>query len=179
MRPFTLAWLKWLGTSSALSPEGRWVITQHLRWIELYNQELRHIEDRLSEKTQTDPVVRSLCKQAGIGLVTAWTIRAEVGRFDRFRNSKQLARFCGLCPRNASSGARQADAGLVKAANSQLRATLIEAAQSLIQYNAYWRALAKRLREVQGKPYNVAVAAVANRWIRRLFHAMRTIQEAA
>ncbi len=40
-------------------------------------------------------------------------LRAEIGRFDRFGSGKQLARFCGLSPRNASSGTRQADAGLV------------------------------------------------------------------
>jgi len=43
------------------------------------------------------------------------TIRAEIGRFDRFRTGKQMARFCGLSPHNASSGARQADAGLIRA----------------------------------------------------------------
>ena len=43
-------------------------------------------------------------------------LRAEIGRFDRFDTGKQLSRFCGVTPRNASSGNRQADAGLIKAA---------------------------------------------------------------
>ena len=34
----------------------------------------------------------------GVGLVTAITLRAEVGRFDRFQTGKQLARFCGVTP---------------------------------------------------------------------------------
>ena len=64
----------------------------------------------------------------GIGLTTAWALRAEIGRFDRFKSGKQLSRYCGLSPRNASSGNRQADAGLIKAGNELLRAVIIEAA---------------------------------------------------
>ena len=54
--------------------------------------------------------MQKLLTMSGIGLVTAVTLRAEIGRFDRFRTGKQLARFCGLSPRNASSGQRQASA---------------------------------------------------------------------
>jgi transposase len=50
-----------------------------------------------------DPVVRQLLGQAGIGIITAVTMRALIGRFDRFRTGKQLAHFCALCPRNNSS----------------------------------------------------------------------------
>ena len=99
-------------------------------------------------------------------------MRAEIGRFDRFRFGKQLARFCGLSPKNASSGQRQADAGLIRAANPQLRAVLIEAAHRLARLDPQWRALAQRLRN-KGKPGSVVAAAVANRWVRWLFHQMR------
>ena len=104
--------------------------------------------------------------------MTACVIRAEIGRFDRFQSGKQLARFCGLSPRNVSSGTRQADAGLIRAGNPQLRATLIEAAQRLVRFDPHWKALRVRLQRA-GKPYNVIVAAVANRWMRWLFHQVQ------
>jgi transposase len=84
-----------------------------------------------------------------------------------------LARFCGLSPRNASSGQRQADAGLIRAANPALRTVLIEAAHRLMQYDPSWQKFAQRLR-VRGKPGSVVAAAVANRWMRRLYHEMKT-----
>jgi transposase len=65
-------------------------------------------------RTAADAVVAKLMSLAGVGLVTAVTLRAEVGRFERFDTGKQLARFCGVTPRNASSGQRQADAGLIQ-----------------------------------------------------------------
>jgi transposase len=116
--------------------------------------------------------VAKLMQQRGIGAVTAWTIRAEIGRFDRFHTGKQLSRFCGLSPRNASSGNRQADAGLIKAGNPGLRTTLIEAAHRLTRYDVRWAAF-KAKQRAAGKPGSVIAAAVANRWVRWLFHQMQ------
>ena len=105
----------------------------------------------------------------GLGPVTAWTVRAEIGRFDRFRSGKQLARFCGLSPCNRSSGDREADAGLIRAADPELRRVFVEAAWVLIRCQPRWRQLAQRLR-AQGKPSTVVTAAVANRFVRWLYH---------
>ncbi len=107
-----------------------------------------------------------------------WTIRAEIGRFDRFNRGKQLARFCGLSPRDASSGTRVADAGLIKAGNRQLRSTLIEAARRLIRFDRDWVEFAGGLLD-RGKPKCVVVTAVANRWVRWLFHQMQPAKLAA
>jgi hypothetical protein len=101
------------------------------------------------------------------------TLRAEIGRFDRFDAGKQLARFCGVTPRNASSGQRQADAGLIKAGNPELRRVLIELAHRLIYRNdPRWAKLAAGMLR-RGKPKNVVIAAVANRWVRWLHHELR------
>ena len=100
-----------------------------------------------------------------------------MGRFDRFQSGKQLARFCGVTPCNASSGKRQADAGLVKAGNRALRAVIIQAAQRLPRHEPRWNELKQRLRRT--KPANVATAAVANRWLRWLYHQMVTISQIA
>ena len=43
-----------------------------------------------------------------------------IGRFDRFRGGKQLSSYCGIVPCNASSGKRQADAGLTNRGNEDL-----------------------------------------------------------
>ena len=172
VNPWTRAWRRWLTETAPLSEQGRWVVQQHLRDLTRLADDLRAVEERLTALTVDDPEVKRLLAQPGIGPVTAWTLRAEIGRFDRFRSGKQLARFCGLSPKNASSERRQADAGLIRAANPQLRAVLIEAAHRLARLDPRWRALAQRLRAA-GKPGSVAAAAVANRWVRWLFHQMQ------
>jgi len=175
LNPWTRAWTEWLLQEAPLSKQGGWVVGRHLRDIQRLSDDLLEVEDRLEALTADDAEVQALLALPGIGPVTAWTLRAEIGRFDRFRTGKQLARFCGLSPRNASSGIRQADAGLIRAANPQLRATLIEAAHRLARLDPRWRALGQRLRAA-GKPGSVVAAAVGNRWVRWLFHQR---QEAA
>ena len=65
-------------------------------------------------------------------------MRAEIGEFSRFQSGKQLARYCGLSPRNASSGERESDSGLIKAGNPQLRSVVIEMAHRLLWRDPYW-----------------------------------------
>ena len=172
-RPWTQPWMSWLRQTDDPSPQGRWILDRHLRRLELLDAEVLEAEARLEAVTQDDAVIQRLSSLPGIGPVTAWTLRAEIGRFDRFRTGKQLSRFCGLSPRNASSGERQADSGLIRAANGQLRATLIQAAHRLVRHDRRWSALGGKMQEA-GKPRTVVVAAIANRWVRWLFHQMQT-----
>jgi len=177
-RPWTQAWIHWLTKTADLGEQSRWVIHRQLRKLEQTAQELTMVERRLAKLMANDPVVQKLLMQQGVGLITAVTLRAEIGRFDRFRTGKQLARFCGVTPRNASSGKRQADAGLIKAGNPQLRAVLIETAHRLMRFDARWVILGASLRH-RTRSGSIAAAAVANRWVRWLFHQMQTIGEAA
>lgn len=154
-----------------LPEQARWVIDRHLRQLQFLDAEVEAVEERLAGVTAADAVVAKLREQKGIGLVTAAVLRAEVGDFRRFRTGKQLARYCGLSPRNASSGTRQADAGLVKAGNGHLRTAVIEAAHRLARYDPRWQAFGQGLR-ARGKCGSVVAAAVANRWIRGLVHMM-------
>jgi transposase len=171
-RRWSKRWLIWISESTKLTGISRWILDRHLRQLSTLGQQIDEAETRLYQETEDDVVVARLLEQTGIGLVTACAIRAEIGRFDRFRTGKQLSRFCGLSPRNASSGERQADSGLIKAGNDALRATIIEAAHRLIRWDERWSRLAQELRS-RGKPTCVIVAAVANRWIRWLFHQMQ------
>jgi len=171
-RAWTIAWMHWLRRDATLSEQGRWVVERLLEQLEWLALRITQTERRLHEATREDGVVRRLRALPGVGPVTSWVLRAEIGRFDRFASGKQLARFCGLSPRNASSGTRQADAGLVKAGNAQLRATLLEAAHRLARHDPRWHAFAESLLR-RGKAKNVVAAAVANRWMRWMHHQMK------
>lgn len=170
--------LAWLGQLQTLPPQAGWVLENHLLDLQGAAAQLLRVTARLREVAAQDPLIVALLAQPGIGLVTACVLRAEVGRFGRFRTAKQLARFCGVSPCNASSGARQADAGLVRGCSRLLRDTLIEAAHRLARCDAHWMQYRRQLRE-RGKPGSVIAAAVANRWTRRLFHELRQLESTA
>jgi transposase len=178
VNPWTKAWLAWLETSAQLSENARHIAKRRLRRLRDLQEEIRQTDKRLERQTRQDPLVQKLLTVKGVGPVTAVTLRAEIGRFDRFRTGKQLARFCGLSPRNASSGQRQADAGLIKAGNKELRALLMETALRLMRCDERWTALAAKLSS-RGKPKGVIIAAVANRWLRWLFHQVQPANLAA
>ena len=126
----------------------------------------------MRQVTAGDRVVQRLMKQPGIGHVTAWVLRACIGDFSRFKRAKQLSRYCGMSPCNASSGNKVADAGLIDGCNKMLRMTIVQAAHRLIRTVERWSKLAASLK-ARGKPPCVIVGAVGNRWLRNLHHAMK------
>lgn len=168
-QPWSKPWRQWLQTAP-LKEQSRWVMDRLIAQLAGLQAELRDVEQRMAEATADDRDTQKLRAEPGVGLITAVALRAEIGRFDRFHSSKQLARFCGVTPCNASSGKRQADAGLVKAGSRELRALLIQTAKRLPRCDPHWKEMKQRL--CRTKPANVATCAIANRWVRRLYHLM-------
>ena len=175
--PWTIKGKTWL-----LEPND--AITAHLRFLltELYDtiaflvKKIGKVQDQMQERIEGDTVVQQLLRQPGIGMITAITMRGLIGRFDRFRTGKQLAHFCALCPRNHSTGGKTTTGGLIKAGDDILRQMLIEASHRLMRYDTAWRSMADRLRK-NGKKPCVIVAAVANRWIRKLFYQITEMKQ--
>lgn len=168
---WTKSWHHWLAACEQLSEQSRWIIERQVQRLGQLSAEIAAVMQRLRAATAEDTIVARLLELPGVGEVTAFTLRAQIGHFDRFTSGKQLSRFCGLSPRNASSGNRQADAGLIKQANPDLRTVVIEAAHRLIRHDPRWRTFSQRLRAA-GKPGSVVAAAVGNRWMRWLYHQL-------
>ena len=164
-------WMEWI-KSASLGEQSRWVLDQELRRLELAEKDLAEVDARMELATRDDAVVAKLKEQPGIGPVTAVTMRAVIGRFDRFRTGKQLSKYCGVSPCNASSGGRQSDAGLIESGNDILRPLLMQLAKRLPRQDPHWKELHGKLRITKGA--NVASAAIANRWLRRLYHELVT-----
>lgn len=171
---WTKAWRAWLLSSSELSEMTKWVLRDQLSRLEQVEARKKKVEEHLETLMRDDKLVQTLLKMPGIGNISAVTIRAQIGTFRRFKSGKQLARYCGVTPRNVSSGSREADAGITKAGNSELRTMLIEAAHCLARHDPRWRAMSDRMRKT--KPYSVVMAAIANRWIRGLYYQMVAIE---
>jgi transposase len=178
---WTLGWVAWLKAEASISRAGRLVIELALAELAWIKGAVARVERELEELTRDDPVVKKLREIKCVGRVTAWVLRAIVGRFDRFRTGKQLARFCAVTPRNASSGERTADAGMIRAGDMLLRGVLVQLAHRLVRFDPRWAAFAARMRrggEGRGPaPTGVIVGAVANRFTRRLFHQMKGVPQ--
>ncbi|MFG0247744.1 MAG: IS110 family transposase [Phycisphaeraceae bacterium JB051] len=168
------AWLDALVNETRLDESSHWLIDELLAELAFVSQRIETVCKRLKEQTTDDAVVKKLLEIEGIGPVTAWALRASIGRFDRFKRAKQLSRYCGLSPRNTASGERQTTGSLVGGVDKALRALLIEAAHRLVRTVGRWREMCDQLMR-RGKRKNVAVAAVANRWMRTVHHRMTVV----
>jgi len=166
-------WRSSVRDNAQLSETSRWIVNDLLDEIDHHQKKLMSITIRLRQTTASDPIVKLLMDQPGIGEVTAWVFRAFVGRFDRFKTGKQLSRYCGMSPCNASSGHKVSDAGLIDGCNPVLRATIVQASHRLIRTQKRWREMSDRMKR-RGKASCVVVAAVGNRWLRKLHHVMKT-----
>lgn len=166
------AWTASVRDNGQLSKHARWIVNDLLDDLKYTDGKIAATQVRLREATAEDAVVAKLREQDGVGEVTAWVLRAYIGEFSRFKTAKQLSRYCGLSPANASSGKKVADAGLIDGCNPLLRMTIVQAAQRLIRTVERWTKLAQSLAQ-RGKPKCVIVGAVGNRWLRTLHHAMK------
>jgi transposase len=170
-RGFSKAWLGWVAKLD-LAPELRFTLDMLLEQERDLTARIGRVNLFIEKTVKDDPVVQRLLEMPAIGPVTAWVLRAQIGDFARFNRGKQLARYCGLSPCNVSSGNRQADAGLIRAGNPELKTVLIETGHRLARLDDRWKALAGSMRE-RGKPGSVIAGAIANRFVRWLWHELK------
>ena len=75
-----------------------------------------------------EPVVRALMSLRGVQVLTAMTLVAEVGDFNRFDDPRSLMHFFGLTPSEHSSSDKRVQGGISRCGNAHCRRVLSEAA---------------------------------------------------
>ena len=137
--------------------------------------QLRDLADRIAELdrrlvalTRHDPICRALCEVPGVGPVIATAVAATVPDATSFRSGRHLAAWLGLVPRQRASGGKSRQLGLSKRGDGYLRRQLIHGARALVKVSPGRRgrlwSWINGLR--QRRPFNVVVAAVANKLAR-------------
>jgi transposase len=111
--------------------------------IELQLHHLREIQDRIEELERqierwardNDPVKR-LMAVPGVGIMIATALVATVGDARQFRNSRDLAVWLGLTPRQHSTGGKARLLGISKRGDVYLRTLMIHGARSVLAHVA-------------------------------------------
>jgi transposase len=154
--------------------------------LQMLAAHLRELADRIAELdrrlvglTRSDPVCRTLAEVPGVGPVIATAFAATVPDAARFRSGRHLAAWLGLVPGQHATGGKPRQLGLSKRGDAYLRRQLIHGARALVKVSpgrsgklwAWINALRQR------RPFNVVVAAVANK-LARIIWAMLSRGEA-
>ncbi|MGH9552803.1 MAG: IS110 family transposase, partial [Terriglobales bacterium] len=102
----------------------------------------------------------------GISTVLAYTIIAEIGKIERFRKSRSLARYSLLAPQADDSGEEREGKPIGRKIGHAGRHTLqwawIEAARGAVRKDAYFRAIFNRRTDNGKKDRNRGYITVAN-----------------
>jgi len=141
------------------------MLAAHLRELE---NELAELDRRLLALTRSDPVCRALAEVPGVGPVIATAFVATVPDATTFHSGRHLAAWLGRVPAQHSTGGKPRPLGLSKRGDACLRRQLMHGARALVR-------LAKGRTDRLGawidgllarRPFNVVVAAVANKLAR-------------
>jgi transposase len=148
--------------------------------------QLRELADRIAELdrrlvalTRSDPVCRTLSEVPGVGPVIATAFAATVPDATSFRSGRHFAAWLGLVPRQHATGGKARHLGLSKRGDAYLRRQLIHGARALVKVSPgrsgrLWSWInGLRAR----RPFNVVVAALANK-LARILWAMLSRGEA-
>lgn len=109
----------------------------------------------------------------GIGDILAAAIISEIGDIRRFTNAKALVAYAGIDPSVVQSGAFTATrAHLSKRGSRHLRRAIWLASAAATRKDPALKALLKK-KMAQGKPYHVALGAVANKLLHIIYAVLR------
>lgn len=137
--------------------------------IDVLQADITAIERRLAQHLKDSAACRAIAEVPGVGLLTATAVVATMGSPAAFENARQFAAWLGLTPRQRGTGGKVRQLGISKRGDGYVRTLLMHGARAaIVQAHAKqtWPWLEALL---QRRPYNVVVAAVANKMARTLW----------
>ncbi|MEM5389578.1 IS110 family transposase [Paraburkholderia phymatum] len=130
------------------------------------DRQIAVLERRLAILFRDNPNCQKVGDIPGVGLLTATATVAAVGDSRTFKSGREFAAWLGLVPRQTGTGGRVRQMGLSKRGDTYLHTLLMHGARSVIiqgKRSPWIDGLLKR------RPFNVAVAAVANKLARTIW----------
>ncbi|CAN7332139.1 IS110 family transposase [Paraburkholderia sp. DD10] len=125
------------------------------------DEQILHIEQRITEWHRGDEACRRISEIPGVGLLTATAAVAVIGNAHAFRSGREFAAYLGLVPRQNGSGGKVKLGGISKRGDVYLRTLLIHGARSVISSSKH---LPERMRSMLARrPTNVVAVALANK----------------
>jgi transposase len=151
-KKWTQRFTAWLDEQQFALPVTQQVFGEYRRAVDQASARVADLERQIAQTVQEWtlwPVVQALMALRGIDLLTAATVRAELGNLTRFPNPRQLMAYLGLVPSEHSSGQSQRRGGITKTGNAHARRVLVEASWA---YRFPARQTAHLRRKARGAP---------------------------
>ncbi len=142
-----------------------------LRLLDPFTARIAELDAALQTAAAQHPAAQLLQTHPGVGPVVSLAYVLTVGPWQRFRNSKAVASYLGLNPREHSSGGRQKLGAISKQGNTLLRSLLVEASLNAARKDPELRRAYRRL--AARKHTALARVMVARKWAVRMYWMLR------
>jgi len=132
--------------------------------------QIAQLEANLNQLAAEEKRLPLLVQLPGVSLISAFTILAALGVIERFPDAKSLVGYAGLGGRVHDSGLTTRTGRITKAGRKDLRAAMVEAAQTAANFHPHWKAELARLEPRLGR--NKAVVAIARKLLIAVWHVL-------
>ena len=163
--------------SAELSAAGRQYVDTALGRIDELTEQIAPLRTQLVGFARRQPGCRALQRHYGIGPLCAAIIWAEIGDARRFARSEQLVRYAGLDITVYSSAGKRSCGHLSRQGSPELRWAVFEAAKSATHHSSPDYPYYQKLAATRGGKR--ATLAVARKLLRRCYHSLRELDDAA
>jgi transposase len=158
----------WL--SLPVSPLEKVRLFSDLETLAFAQQQASNLENCLVSLAARDERLPLLVQLPGISVVAAMTILSAIGDISRFPEAKKLVGYAGLGARIHDSGLTTRTGRITKAGRKDLRAAMVEAAQTAANTHPHWKAELARLEPRLGR--NKAIVAIARKLLVVVWHLL-------
>lgn len=134
---------------------------------------ITQVEDELIALSATERwhTLSSLVIQLpGFGVLSAMVVLSAIGTITRFPSAKHLVGYSGLGAGIYASGKITRTKAITKQGRRELRAVLVEAAWTAVEYSPFWKEQFARLSVRLGK--KKAIVAIARRLLVCIWHVL-------
>jgi transposase len=161
--------------NSDLTPTMRLLASRAMKNISELDGRIAIFDRELENAAKNDDRCKRIMTIPGIGPITAGAIVSHIGDARDFKNSRQLAAYFGLTPKQHSTGGKVRLMGISKAGNKDIRTLLIHGGRAVMMnpgkkrdQRSKW---AVELKERVGM--NKAAVAMAHKNIRTVYALLR------
>jgi transposase len=142
------------------------------RLRKMLDEQIAGLDEAVEKAAQENERARLLMTHPGVGPITSLAFVLTMGDVKRFPRGKQVGSYLGLIPREHSSGGKQRTRSISRQGNRFMRTLLVEAAQSVVRYEAEFRK--EYLHRCHESKKGVAKVAAARKLAIRLYWMLRS-----
>lgn len=152
------------------------IVNQYCKDILYLNDEINKLKSILVKTYSETSDLKLINSIKGIGDWTAVSFLIELGDYERFESTDQLAAFFGVNPSFKQSGDGKYKVKMSKLGNSRMRAVLYNIAHNLVMHNPYFKDIYAK-HKAKGKTHKAVMGILMHKVLRILWGMLKTQTE--